>query len=86
MQTKIDGRKWTHRVVQRMHGMQGEYFDFPTAGTFLTEAEVREYAESLAREQGAGRVCGARITVRARRGDATTAVVCSDDYLPVVAS
>lgn len=72
-------------MVKRMRGMQGEYFDFPTAQTFSgpsAEQDARAYAERFAREQGAGRVYGARITVRTRAGNTTIAVYRSDDYLP----
>jgi hypothetical protein len=80
-------RQWTHRVVKRMRGMQGDYFDYPTAATFTSEAEAREYAEQFARAQGSGGVIGARIDVRTRwggwpghRGD-TVATYRSEDYL-----
>lgn len=62
---------WTHRVVKRLRGMQGEYFDFPTARTFSgpsAEADARAYAESFAREQRAASVHGAIIEVRTRKG------------------
>ena len=72
---------WTHKVVKRMRGSDGQYFDFPTAGTFRSEEAAREYAERFAREQGAGRVYGARIVVRSRRGNETVAVYKSDDYM-----
>lgn len=61
----MDGRKWTSKVVKRARGAQGEWFDFPTAGTFASESDARRYAEGFAREQiGVG---GARIDVRNRR-------------------
>lgn len=79
--------RWTHRVVKRMRGMQGEYFDFPTAATFEGDAPARAYAESFAREQGADRVYGARIEVRTSSGGwrghrgSTVATYRSDDYI-----
>ncbi len=80
---------WTHKVVKSMRGMGGEFFDFPTAGTFASEQEAREYAESFARDQGAAGVRGARIEVRSRKsrdlGDGIRthhiATYRSDDYL-----
>jgi hypothetical protein len=63
-----------------MRGMQGEYFDFRTAATFDDEASARAYAERFAREQGRGRVYGARIDVRSRRGNRTVATYRSEDY------
>lgn len=78
---------WTHRVVKRMRGTQGEYFYLPTAETFDGEASAREYAERFAREQGEARVYGARMEVRARAGGwrghrgAAVATYRSDDYI-----
>lgn len=75
---------WTHKVVKQMRGLQGEWFDFPTAGTFSSEAEAKRYAEDFAREQAASGVAGARITVRSRRkvrGTYTIAVYRSGDYV-----
>lgn len=74
-------RAWTHRVVKSMRGMQGDYFDFSTAATFDDEEEARVYAERFAREQGASRVYGARISVRERRGDKSVVTYRSEDYL-----
>ncbi len=79
--TTIDGRSWTHRVVKRMRGMNGAWFDFPTAATFGAEADARAYAEDFAREQGEAGVYGARICVRTRRGDTAVATYRSDDYI-----
>ena len=45
-------------------------FDFPTAGTFTSEAEARAYARSFAIEQA--RVAGAEFTVRSRHGRCST--------------
>ncbi len=78
---------WRFRVVKRMRGAQGGYFDFPTAGTFASESEAREYAEAFAREQGAARVYGARIEVRTRKGGRsghlgnTLSTYRSEDYM-----
>ncbi len=80
-------KTWKYRVVKRMRGMQGEYFDYPTAATFETEAEARRYAEEFARAQGAARVYGARLEVRTRKGGwmghpgDTLVIYKSDDYL-----
>jgi hypothetical protein len=78
---------WKYRVVKRMCGMQGAYFDYQTAATFETEAEARRYAEGFARGQGAARVHGARIDVRTRKGGRaghlgdTLVTYKSDDYM-----
>lgn len=59
-------RQWTHRVVKRARGMQGEWFDFPTAATFSSFSEADAYARTFHAEQrGVG---GADIQVRARSG------------------
>ena len=60
---------WTHKVVKVARGMQGQWFDFPTAATFSSESEAIEYAERFAREQAG--VGGAKITVRTRKGNCT---------------
>lgn len=57
--------KWNFRVVRRARGADGRYFDFPTAATFGTEEEAREYAESFARSMDRSH---AKIDVRSRRG------------------
>lgn len=59
-------RKWTHKVVKIARGMQGEWFDFPTAATFDSQAAAEKYAKEFADEQRG--VVGARITVRTRGG------------------
>lgn len=76
------GRQWTHKVVKRMRGMDGEWFDFPTAATFGSEADARTYAEQFAREQGRDGSFDARIDVRTRRGRRTVATYYSRDYRP----
>lgn len=73
-------RQWRYKVVKRMRGMQGEYFDFPTAATFDREQDALDYAEAFAREQGECRVCGALIDVRRRNGD-HVATHKSSDYI-----
>lgn len=60
-------RQWTHKVVKRMRGGDGEWFDFPTAATFSSEPEARAYAAQFAAEQRAAGVTTARIEVRSRR-------------------
>lgn len=80
----MGSKNWTHKVVKSMRGMNGEYFDFPTADTFDSEAEAREYAEDFAREQGASRVAGAKIHVRTR-GGRWVATYRTSDYAPVAA-
>lgn len=40
-------RNWKYRVVRRARGMQGQWFDYPTAATFETETEARVYAETF---------------------------------------
>jgi hypothetical protein len=57
---------WNYRVVKRARGLQGRWFDFPTAATFATEQDAREYAERFARGQAG--VLGAAIDVRSRKG------------------
>lgn len=84
--TKTDGRRWTHRVFKRMHGGDGEYFDFRTAATFPDEQSACQYAEKFAREQGAARVYGARIVVCRRQGNEIRAVYRSDDFIAPVRS
>ena len=58
--------RWTYRVVKRMIGANGRWFDFPTASTFASEAAARDYAARFAAEQA--NVGGAEIDVRSRRG------------------
>lgn len=58
---------WTHKVVKRMRGGDGKWFDFPTASTFASEQDAREYAARFASEQRAAGVTTARIDVRSRR-------------------
>jgi hypothetical protein len=60
------GRSWTHRVVKRARGMQGEYFDFVPAATFDSLREAEQYAEEFAREQAG--VGGVIIDIRLRSG------------------
>lgn len=78
-------RNWKFRVVKSMRGMNGEWFHFPTAGTFLTKDAACVYAEGFARSQGGSRVCGARIEVRSRSGGGhpgqLVAVYKSESYL-----
>jgi len=57
---------WTYRVVKRMIGANGRWFDFPTAATFASEAAARDYAARFAAEQA--HVGGVEIDVRTRRG------------------
>jgi len=59
-------KPWTHRVVKRAHGAQGEMFDFPTAATFGNVDAALDYAAVFAAEQAA--VGGAQIEVRTRAG------------------
>jgi hypothetical protein len=62
-------RNWTHKVVKTALGMQGQRFDFPTAGTFGSESEARAYAERFAHEQRAALgKCSMRYEVRSRGG------------------
>jgi hypothetical protein len=66
---KTRTKAWKYRVVKRMRGgAQGEYFDFPTAATFVSEADARAYAETFARESCAAGVYTAEIVVRTRAG------------------
>lgn len=67
----MDKRSWQFRVVKRMRGMQHQWFDFPTAETFLTEQSAREYASKFAANQRAAGVTPFKIDVRSRRGDHT---------------
>lgn len=59
--------KWQYKVVKQMRGDRGEWFDFPTAATFATEQEARDYAAAFASEQRAAGVTTARIDVRSRK-------------------
>lgn len=65
---------WTHKVVKRAKGSDGRLFDYPTAGTFASEADARSYAVQFAIEQGAAGVAGAEYTVRRRGGRCSTGV------------
>ena len=67
----MDKRSWKFRVVKRMRGMQGQWFDFPTAETFLTEQNALEYASEFAITQRRAGVTPFKIDVRTRRGDHT---------------
>ena len=57
---------WKFKVVKMMRGMQGQWFAFPTAATFPTEGEAREYAEQFAADQREAGIRTARYTVRTR--------------------
>ena len=46
--------RWNYKVVKSMRGMQGEWFNFPTAATFETEQEAIDYAAEFAAEQASG--------------------------------
>lgn len=64
--SKIDektNRNYTHMVVKKQRGSQGEWFSYPAAMTG-SEVECMEYAEQFAREQAG--VPGTRITVQTR--------------------
>ncbi len=62
---------WTHKVVKTQRGHQGEWFRYPAAATFSSEAKARAYAEDFAKEQqGVG---GTRILVVTRKGNRTVA-------------
>ena len=64
-------RTWTHKVVKKSRGMQGEWFSHRAALTG-TLAECERYAEQFRDEQVAvlGRTDGHRIVVVARKGNA----------------
>ena len=62
---------WTHKVVKTQRGMKGEWFRYPAAATFPSQAEAEEYAREFAEDQRG--VAGTRILVVARRGDAVVA-------------
>src|SRR5690606_31200438 len=79
---KKNGRQWLFKVAKRMRGMDGDWFDFPTAATFATEDDARAYAERFAMEQGQGGAGDARIDVRSRRGSRTVATYYALDYRP----
>lgn len=61
-----DKRKWKFKVLKRARGMDGKFFDYPTAATFATEDAAIEYAEYFAAAQAGVR--GAKIVVRSRGG------------------
>lgn len=58
--------KWNYKVVKSQRGGQGQWFNYPTAATFVTLAEAEVYAERFAREQA--EVGGTRILIRSRKG------------------
>ena len=58
---------WTHKVVKKQRGMQGQWFAYRAAMTG-TEADCRAYAASFAAEQRAAGVVGTRIVVLTRGG------------------
>lgn len=58
-------KTWTHKVVKKQRGGQGQWFAYPAAKTG-TEAECREYAERFAAEQAG--IGGTRIVVLTRGG------------------
>lgn len=57
---------WKYKVVKKQRGSQGEWFSYPTAGTFRSESDARGYAEAFAAEQKG--VLGTRIVVLTRGG------------------
>ena len=59
---------WQYRVVKRMHGGDGKWFDYPSAATFRTEQAAREYAEHFCAEQREAGLSNAAYDVRSRRG------------------
>ena len=61
-------KTWTHKVVKKQRGMQGEWFAYPAAVTFSAESEARQYAQAFAASQSAAGVVGTRITVQTRGG------------------
>ena len=68
--TKTTKAAWTHKVVKKQRGLQGEWFSHPAAKTG-SEDECVAYAEAFAAEQRAAGVVGTRITVIARKGGET---------------
>ena len=55
---------WTHKVVKRQRGTNGEWFSYPAAATFCAESDARVYAARFADDQrGVG---GTRIVVQTR--------------------
>lgn len=63
----MTSKQWKYKVVKVARGGNGKWFDFPTASTFDTEADAKQYAERFAADQRG--VAGAKITVRKRNGD-----------------
>ena len=59
-------KNWTHKVVKKQRGMQGEWFAYPAAMTG-TEAECRKYAEQFAASQRVAGVVGTKIVVESRK-------------------
>lgn len=59
-------KNWTHKVVKKQRGMQGEWFAYPAAMTTDSEQSAKEYAEQFAAEQRAAGVVGTRIVVETR--------------------
>lgn len=55
------GKNWTHKVVKTAG------FDFPTAGTFDSEADAISYAMRFAAEQAAAGHTSSKYGIRTRR-------------------
>jgi hypothetical protein len=75
----MGSKNWAFKVVKSARGNRGEYFDFPTAATFDSETEAREYARDFATEQA--RVGGARFDVRTRGNKLVARYVTRDGVL-----
>lgn len=58
---------WTHKVVKRSRGANGEWFRHRAAATFLTREEAETYAASFRDEQRATGVAGHEYDVVSRR-------------------
>lgn len=72
----MSGRAWTHKVVRRARGAQGEWFDYPAAAAFTSLEAAQAYAERWSRELTAQR-SGHTIDVRARGGRRNLGVTVS---------
>jgi hypothetical protein len=65
--TTIATKTWNFKVVKKMRGTDGKWFDFPASGTFADFDQADEYASSFCSEQQASGVTNARFAVLPRR-------------------
>ena len=66
-------KAWAYKVGKTQRGMQGEWFRYPAAATFATQAEGEQYARDFAEQQRG--VAGTKILVVTRKGNRVVATV-----------